>query len=435
MALPLIAIVGRPNVGKSTLFNCLLGRRRAIVEDTPGVTRDRLIVQARLGDHTVLLADTGGLGGMDDPLEDDIARQAEAAVEAAHLILHVLDAREGLQPGDEAIAHRLRRASAPVVTVANKCDGVDPAQILADFAPLGVDEILPISALHGISTQKLVERLGALLPAGGGEAVRADLSLAVVGRPNVGKSSLVNVLAGEERMVVSDLPGTTRDAVDTTFAWQGKQIRICDTAGLRKKHVTRSGVERYSVLRALSAILEAEVTVLMIDATVGCQEQEQKIAAYLAEHHRACVIAINKWDQVAKSTQTHDEWVEEVRSRIPFLSYAPVVTLSVRDHQRIQRLLESCWAVAEQYRRRLPTARVNAVIEKAVAAQPPPRVRGKRPRIYYASQTGVAPPTVVLFMNRPQDLSPAYRRYLLRHLNDGLDLTLTPIHLVLRQRQ
>ncbi len=434
MAVPLIAIVGRPNVGKSTLFNRLLGRRHAIVEDIPGVTRDRLIARARLGEQTVLLADTGGLGGIDDPLEEDIARQAEAAVGAAHLILHLLDARAGLQPGDEEIARLLRRTGAPVITVANKCDGVDTAQIIADFSPLGVDELLPISALHGISTQKLTQRMAALVPCAG-EVPRADLSLAVVGRPNAGKSSLVNLLAGERRVVVSDRPGTTRDAVDTTFAWRGQQLRIIDTAGLRKKRATREGIERYSVLRALGAILEAEVTLLLIDATVGCQEQEQKIAAYLAEHHRACVIAINKWDQVKKGSGTHDEWVEEVRHRLPFLDYEPVVTISVTERQRIQRLLESASAVAAQYRSRQPTARVNAVVEKAVAVQPPPRVHGKRPRIYYASQTRVAPPTVVLFMNRPKDVPASYRRYLERRLRDGLDMKLTPIRLVLRQRR
>ncbi len=434
MAVPLIAIVGRPNVGKSTLFNRLLGRRHAIVEDTPGVTRDRLIAQARLGERTALLADTGGLGGIDDPLEDDIAHQAEVAVGAAHLIVHLLDAQAGLQPGDEEIARLLRRAGAPVVTVANKCDGVDDGQIIADFAPLGADELLPISALHGISTGKLAERLAALLPAGGTTA-RADLSLAVVGRPNAGKSSLVNLLAGERRVVVSDIPGTTRDAIDTTFAWRGKRIRIIDTAGLRKKNVTREGIERYSVLRAFGAILEAEVTLLLIDATVGCHDQEQKIAAYLAEHNRACVIAVNKWDQVKKRTETHDEWVAEIRSRLPFLEYAPVVTISVTERQRVQRLLETTSAVAEQYRSRVPTARVNTVVEKAIAAQPPPRVRGKRPRVYYASQTRVSPPTVVLFMNRPNDLSASYRRYLERRLRDGLDMKLTPIRLVLRQRR
>jgi len=434
MAVPLIAIVGRPNVGKSTLFNRLLGRRHAIVEDTPGVTRDRLIAQARLGERTALLADTGGLGGIDDPLERDITHQAEVAVGAAHLIVHLLDAQAGLQPGDEEVARLLRRAGAPVVTVANKCDGVDTAQITADFAPLGADELLPISALHGISTQKLAERLAALLPAGGTTA-RADLSLAVVGRPNAGKSSLVNLLAGEDRVVVSNLPGTTRDAVDTTFAWRGKRVRIIDTAGLRKKRATREGIERYSVLRALGAILEAEVTLLLIDATVGCHDQEQKIAAYLAEHDRACVIAVNKWDQVKKSTETHDEWVAEVKSRLPFLEYAPVVTISVTERQRVQRLLETAAAVAEQYRSRVATARVNAVVEKAVAAQPPPRVRGKRPRVYYASQTRVSPPTVVLFMNRPKDVPASYRRYLERRLRDGLDMKLTPIRLILRQRR
>jgi len=434
MAVPLIAIVGRPNVGKSTLFNRLLGRRHAIVEDTPGVTRDRLIAQARLGERTALLADTGGLGGIDDPLEDDIAHQAEVAVGAAHLIVHLLDAQAGLQPGDEEIARLLRRAGAPVVTVANKCDGVDGGQIIADFAPLGADELLPISALHGISTQKLTERLAALLPAGGRTAP-ADLSLAVVGRPNAGKSSLVNLLTGEQRMLVSNLPGTTRDAVDTIFAWRGKQIRIIDTAGLRKKRATREGIERYSALRALGAILEAEVTILLIDATVGCHDQEQKIAAYLAEHDRACVIAVNKWDQVKKSTETHDEWVAEVKSRLPFLEYAPVVTISVTERQRVQRLLETAGAVAEQYRSRATTARVNAVVERAVAAQPPPRIRGKRPRVYYASQTRVSPPTVVLFMNRPKDVAASYRRYLERRLRDGLEMKLTPIRLVLRQRK
>ncbi|RMF85453.1 MAG: ribosome biogenesis GTPase Der [Nitrospirae bacterium] len=434
MALPMIAIVGRPNVGKSTLFNRLLGRRHAIVEDTPGVTRDRIVARGEIGGRPVLLADTGGLGAPGDPLAEAIARQAEAAIEAARVVVHLVDARAGLQPGDEQIAGRLRRAGVPVVTVANKADGVDPVQIAADFAPLGVAEVLPLSARHGINTRKLAERLAALLPPA--EAGRPpDLSLAVVGRPNAGKSTLVNALAGEERVVVSDLPGTTRDAVDTEFAWRHRRIRIIDTAGLRRRRATREGLERYSVLRALGAVQEAEVTVLLVDATVGCRDQEQKIAGYLAEHHRACVVAVNKWDRIEKGRETHAQWLEELRHCLPFLAHAPVVTCSAARRQRLHRLLELCFAVAEEYRTRLPTAQVNRVVEEAVAAQPPPRVRGRRPRIYYASQAEVAPPTVVLFTARPEEIPASYRRYLVRRLRQGLGLAHTPIRLVVRRRR
>ena len=273
-----------------------------------------------------------------------------------------------------------------------------------------------------------------LLPPGGGDERAADLSIAVVGRPNAGKSTLVNTLLNDERMVVSPMPGTTRDAVDAYFNWSGKRLRIIDTAGLRRKRETREGVERYSVVRSLRAMLEADVSIFMVDAEVGCREQETKIAGYLHEHQRACVVAINKWDRIAKGPETFERTVADVRRRLKFLDYAPIVTISAVTKQRVFRLLETVWSVAEEYRRRVETATVNKVLQAAIDAHPPRRVQGRRPRLFYASQTGTAPPTIVVFCNRPEEIHFSYRRYLLNRFHEDLALRHTPIRLVLRSR-
>jgi GTP-binding protein len=274
-----------------------------------------------------------------------------------------------------------------------------------------------------------------LLPAGGGDERPADLSIAVVGRPNAGKSTLANTLLNDERMVVSPVPGTTRDAVDACFNWSGKRLRIIDTAGLRRKRETHEGVERYSVVRSLRAMLEADVSIFMVDAEVGCKEQEAKIAGFLHEHQRACVVAVNKWDRIAKGPTTFDETVAEMRRRLRFLDYAPIVTISAVTKQRVFRLLETAWSVAEENRRRVETATVNKVLQAAIDAHPPRRVHGRRPRLLYASQTGTAPPTIVVFCNRPEEIHFSYRRYLLNRFHEGLDLRHTPIRLVLRSRE
>lgn len=436
MPLPIVVIVGRPNVGKSTLFNRLLGERRAIVEDQPGVTRDRHVARARWEDRPFLLVDTGGLVlNETDPLSHQIGVQVKAAITDADLVIHLVDGRIGVHPADREICDLLRRADAATVIAVNKVDGVNEAQVIGDFAELGAAHLFPISALYGNGLRKMMAEACALLPPGGGDERPADLSIAVVGRPNAGKSSLVNTLLSDERMVVSPVPGTTRDAVDAYCNWSGKRLRIIDTAGLRRKRETREGVERYSVVRSLRAMLEAEVSIFMVDAEVGCREQETKIAGYLHEHQRACVVAVNKWDRIAKGPTTFAETVAEVRRRLKFLDYAPIVTISAVTKQRVFRLLETVWSVAEEYRRRVETATVNKVLQAALDAHPPRRVRGKRPRLLYASQTGTAPPTIVLFCNRPEEIHFSYRRYLLNRFHEGLDLRHTPIRLVLRSRE
>ena len=435
MSLPIVVVVGRPNVGKSTLFNHLVGDRRAIVEDQPGVTRDRHTARARWVDRPFLLVDTGGLALDDgDPLSRQIGVQATMAIADADLVIHLVDGRVGVQPADRDVCDFLRRHGATVITAVNKIDGVNEAQVIADFAELGAAHLFPISALHGNGLRKMMEQACELLPPGGGDERAADLSIAVVGRPNAGKSTLVNTLLNDERMVVSPMPGTTRDAVDAYFNWSGKRLRIIDTAGLRRKRETREGVERYSVVRSLRAMLEADVSIFMVDAEVGCREQETKIAGYLHEHQRACVVAINKWDRIAKGPETFERTVADVRRRLKFLDYAPIVTISAVTKQRVFRLLETVWSVAEEYRRRVETATVNKVLQAAIDAHPPRRVQGRRPRLFYASQTGAAPPTIVVFCNRPEEIHFSYRRYLLNRFHEDLALRHTPIRLVLRSR-
>jgi GTP-binding protein len=436
MSLPIVVIVGRPNVGKSTLFNYLMGERRAIVEDQPGVTRDRHVARARWEGRPFLLIDTGGLVLDEaDILSRQIGAQAKAAITDADLVVHLVDGRTGVHPADREIGKLLRRTGAATVTAVNKVDGVNEAQVVADFAELGAAHLFPISALHGNGLRRMMDEACRLLPLGGGDERLADLSIAVVGRPNAGKSTLVNTLLNDKRMVVSPIPGTTRDAVDTYFNWSGKRLRIIDTAGLRRKRETREGVERYSVVRSLRAMLEAEVSIFLVDAEVGCREQETKIAGYLHEHQRACVVAVNKWDQVTKGPTTFDDTVAEVRRRLKFVDYAPIVTISAVTKQRVFRLLETVWTVAEEYRRRVDTATVNKVLQAAINAHPPRRVQGRRPRLLYASQTGTAPPTIVVFCNRPEEIHFSYRRYLLNRFHEGLDLRHTPIRLVLRGRE
>jgi len=435
MPLPVIAIVGRPNVGKSTLFNYLLGEARAIVEDQPGVTRDRHVARARWEGRPFLLIDTGGLVlGDTDLLSREIGAQVRAAIDGADLIIHLLDCRAGIHPMDAEIAGLLRRADTPTLTAVNKVDGVNEAQVVADFAGFGTGEVFPVAALHGNGIRKLMAAASALLPEGGGDERLADLSIAVVGRPNAGKSSLVNALLNEERVVVSPVPGTTRDAVDARFNWHGHRLRIIDTAGLRRKRSTREGVERYSVVRSLRAMLEADVSILMVDAEVGCREQEAKIAGYLHEHQRASVVAVNKWDRIDKGPATFQDTIETVRRQLQFIDYAPIVTVSVTTKQRVQRLLETVWTVGEEYRKRIETALVNKVLQAAVDAHPPRRVHGRRPRLLYASQTSAAPPTIVLFCSRPEEIHFSYRRYLLNRFREGLGFQHTPIRLVLRSR-
>jgi GTP-binding protein len=451
-ALPRVVLVGRPNVGKSTLFNRMTGTRRAIVTPIPGTTRDVLAHPMPAADGGFVLTDTGGMfGSSADPLHELVVEQGRKALAGADLIVFVVDGREGLVPGDEDIAQAVRASGRPAVLAINKTDDRRAAAGVLDLYRLGFDPIVEISAEHGRGVGDLIDEIRRRLPAGPaadaagpseeearhGSHRPDELKVAIVGRPNAGKSSLVNRLLREDRMIVSPVPGTTRDAVDTTFTWHRKKVRIVDTAGMRKAgRVARGGaLETLSVLLARRAIADADVVVLVIDATVGATDQDAAIAGEADAAGRGIVIALNKWDLRETRTQDAAEAVDdEVRRRLPFLDYAPIVHISAKTGERTPRLLELVDRVAEARRQRVPTHALNTFISQATAAQPPVSDQRRAVRVLFAAQTGVAPPTFVLFTNIAATLHFSYLRYLTNRLRDEYGFAGTPIRLHVRRR-
>jgi GTP-binding protein len=433
-----VAIVGRPNVGKSALFNRLIGRRVAIVEDTPGVTRDRLYALCDWRGRVFSLVDTAGI----DPtaavahgaaLAEATRRQAEAAAEEAHVVLMVVDAQTGLHALDDDVARILRHKRRPIVLVANKAEAESAAaSVPAEFARLGFGEPVAVSAIHGEGTGDLLDRIVDLLPRESSDApAEGELALAVIGRPNVGKSSLVNALLGEERALVSAAPGTTRDAIDTQFDWHGRSFRLVDTAGVRKKPEAHGAIEYYAALRSLGAIARCDVALLVFDAMTGILAQDRRLAGIAIEERKALVVVGNKWDLVREQGGDFNqaELVEAVREAIPFASFAPITFLSAKTQRRLGSLMPIVAGVAENLDRRIPTPQLNAIIRDAVVAHPPSTVGGRILRIYYASQPATHPPIVVLHCNDPDLVQAHYRRFLenviRRHFEfEGVPLTL-----------
>ncbi len=437
-----VAVVGRPNVGKSALFNRLLGQRLAIVEDTPGVTRDRLYALAEWGGRTFTLVDTGGIEteiDPDDPIAQGTQAQAESAARDADVIVFVVDAQDGLTPVDHDVAQILRRYRRPaVILVANKIESPKAAaSIHAEFGGLGFAELFGVSALHGEGTGDLLDAIvDKLPPEDPPDAGEAELSLALIGRPNVGKSSLLNALLDEERAIVSDVPGTTRDAIDTLFTWSGRTFRLIDTAGVRKKPGQHGSIEYYSSLRSLKAIARADVAILLIDALTGPTAQDRRLAGIALEERKALVIVGNKYDLVRELGEySQNELANEIHAQLPFASFAPVTFLSALTRRRLQSLMPLVERVAENLDRRIPTAKLNAVVRDAVLAHPPPIHSGRPLKMLYVSQPQTHPPLFVFHVNDPELVPSSYRRFIENTLRSEFDFEGVPLTFEFRSRR
>jgi len=438
MARPLVAIVGRPNVGKSTFFNKMSGKRIAIVEDTPGVTRDRVYADCEWLTHKFTVIDTGGIDPMsDDPLLKQMRRQAEIAIETCDVILFFVDGKQGLTADDETVADLLRRSGKPVILVVNKIDNIRMMDNIYDFYQLGIGDPIGISSVNLLNLGDLLDEVVKYFPEQDEEEEETGaISVAMVGKPNVGKSSLVNRILGEERVMVSDIAGTTRDAIDTRFQKVDDEFIIIDTAGIRKKKsIEYQSLERFSVVRSLAAIDRCDVAVLVIDAKEGVSEQDSKIAGYIDEKGKAAIIVINKWDAVDKETGTLEKYTKEVREKLKFMLYAPVVFISALTGQRVDRILKMVKEVYDSASKRVTTGLLNDILSDAQNALQPPATSGRRLRIYYATQQAVMPPTFVLFVNDESLMHFSYERYLENHFRKAFGFEGTPLRFILRERQ
>jgi GTP-binding protein len=438
MAKSTVAIVGRPNVGKSTLFNRLVGGRRAIVEGEPNVTRDRIYGETEWLGKKFNIIDTGGIVLHDnDKIKNQIKHQAEIAMEEAEIILFVVDSRTGMTGVDEDIAQLLYRTNKEVILVVNKVeDFSNQEEIGWEFYSLGFGDPVLVSAEHGKNTGSLLDQVIDKLPESEAEADTDDqINIAVIGKPNVGKSSLVNHLVGKERVIVSDMPGTTRDAVDTLIEWNDIHFNFIDTAGLRRKSKVKEDVEYYSNLRALKSVDRSDAVLMMIDAEEGVTDQDKKIAGYAHDEGKAMVIAINKWDLMEKDSKTMERYTDEVYYQLKFLNYVPVTYISALTGERIDELLSLLEFVVDQSNLRIKTGILNEVISEAVQLREPPSRKGKRLKIYYGSQVGITPPTFVFFVNDPNLMHFAYQRYLENVLREAFGYVGNPMHFKLKQRQ
>ncbi|WP_298272541.1 ribosome biogenesis GTPase Der [Geobacter sp.] len=435
--IPIVAIVGRPNVGKSTLFNRLVGRRKAIVDDMPGVTRDRNYETVTRYEVPFILIDTGGFEPeSEDRLLQQMREQSQLAIEEADVILFLMDGRAGLTPSDAEVVEMLRRVDKPVFYVVNKVDGEKLENEAAEFYTLGVENIHTISAEHNRGVGDLMDEVVAALPKKRGALVDEDVTkIAVVGRPNVGKSSLVNRLLGFERVVANPTPGTTRDSVDTLFTCNRKRYLLIDTAGIRRKGKTTQKLEKYSVVDSLRSIERADVVLIVINAEEGVTEQDERIAGYAYEAGRGCIFVVNKWDTLVKDNATLGKFVDQIRTEFKYLPFAPIVFVSARTGQRINKVMEEVETVMAQYSKRVSTADLNRAFSEAVEKHHAPLFQGKRVKFYYATQVGTKPPSFVIFTNRPEGIHFSYERYLMNKLREAFDFTGSPLRLVFRGRE
>jgi GTP-binding protein len=453
MRQPIVALVGRPNVGKSTLFNRLAGERIAIVEDLPGTTRDRLYAPAEWTNQPFILVDTGGLDiaaaeklprKTDQPealsqssrdYAREIRSQAEIAIEEADVVVFLVDAKDGVTAADQDVADILRRSGRPVVLAANKADNEARRQAALDFYELGLGEPFAISALHGTGTGDLLDAVVAYIPPVEEEPETGAVKIAIAGRPNVGKSSLLNALLGEERAIVSAIPGTTRDAIDTRLTWDGQEVTLIDTAGIRRRGKVEPGVEKYSVIRTLGAIQRADVVLLVLDATTGVTAQDTHVASFILEAYKSVAVIVNKWDAVPDKTgDTMALYTKEIRQRLDFMDYVPIEFVSALKHQRTDRVLPLALEVAEQRQLRVATAQLNRLLRDAITAHPAPSRKGRPLKFFFATQPEVAPPTFVLFVNDTELVHFSYERFLENQIREVFPFKGTPLRLHFRRR-
>ena len=438
MSKPVVAIVGRPNVGKSTLFNVLAGERISIVKDTPGVTRDRIYADVNWLDHQFTMIDTGGIEpDSRDVILSQMREQAEIAIATADVIIFLTDVKQGLQDSDAKVADMLRRSGKPVVLVVNKVDNFD--KYMADvyeFYNLGIGEPFPVSASSMLGLGDMLDEVISHFPEYGKDEVEDERpKVAIIGKPNVGKSSLINKLSQEDRVIVSDIAGTTRDAIDTDIKYNGKEYVFIDTAGLRRKNKIKEEIERYSIIRAVTAVERADVCVIVIDATEGVTEQDAKIAGIAHERGKGIIIAVNIWDAIEKDDKTIYRHTEKIRQILSFMPYAEILFISAKSGQRINKLFETIDAVIENNSMRVATGVLNEIVAEAVAMQQPPSDKGKRLKIYYVTQVAVKPPTFVIFVNDKELMHFSYTRYLENRIRDTFGFKGTALKFIIRERK
>ncbi|MFT8727108.1 MAG: ribosome biogenesis GTPase Der [Liquorilactobacillus ghanensis] len=436
MSDPVVAIVGRPNVGKSTIFNRIAGERISIVEDTPGVTRDRIYAHSEWLGQRFSLIDTGGIDISDEPFVTQIQEQAEIAIDEADVIILIVSIKEGITDADEKVARILYQTDKPVIVAVNKVDNPELRGEIYDFYSLGLGDPLPISGSHGIGIGDLLEKVCHYFPKETEQTDNDTINFSFIGRPNVGKSSLVNAVLGENRVIVSNIEGTTRDAVDTPFETKaGDQFTVIDTAGIRKRGKVYENTEKYSVLRALRAIDRSDVVLVVLDAGTGIREQDKKVAGYAHEAGRGIIIVVNKWDLVKKDSYTMQGFEKMIREEFQYLDYAPIVFVSAQTKQRLNQLPQEIKRVAENQRRRIRSAVLNEVLMDAIARNPTPTENTKRLKIYYGTQVAVKPPTFVIFVNDTELVHFSYERYLRNRLRESFDFSGTPLRLIARRRK
>jgi ribosome-associated GTPase EngA len=432
--LPVIAVVGRPNVGKSTLFNRIAEERLSIVDDTKGVTRDRLYTRAEWLGREFVLIDTGGIEQDDVPFMEQIKLQAEIAMEEADVIVFVTNVVDGITSDDEYIANLLYRTEKPVIVATNYLDNSERQEDMYEFYALGFEHLVGVSAMHGIGVGDLLDNVLQLIPQTNENADDDTISFSLIGRPNVGKSSLVNALLGEERVIVSDIAGTTRDAIDTPFTYNKQKYLVIDTAGIRRKGKVQEKIEKYSILRALSAIDRSNIVLIVLDAQTGIQEQDKRIAGLAIEAGKGIVFVVNKWDAVEKDNDTMQDFIDKIHEEFKYADYAEVVFLSAKTKQRLHTLFPMIQEVHENQRRRVATSVLNEILQEALLLNPPPLHKQKRLKLYYGSQVSIEPPTFVLFINNEELIHFSYKRYLENKIRETFAFEGTPIRLIFRPK-